>query len=75
MGYLVLNPIRGRSNVACTYWKTSVRLKAWPSVVDCAYKNFFVLAAPRFKGAVQSVVHPFAIRQLTGGKYKPWSAD
>ncbi len=29
---------------------------------DRAYEFFFVLAAPRFKGAVQSVVHPVAIR-------------
>jgi kynurenine formamidase len=29
---------------------------------DQAYEFFFVLAAPRFKGAVQSVVHPVAIR-------------
>lgn len=29
---------------------------------DKAYEFFFVLAAPRFKGAVQSVVHPVAIR-------------
>lgn len=29
---------------------------------DEAYEFFFVLAAPRFEGAVQSVVHPVAIR-------------
>jgi kynurenine formamidase len=29
---------------------------------DRAYEFFFVLAAPRFAGAVQSVVHPVAIR-------------
>jgi len=29
---------------------------------DRVYEFFFVLAAPRFKGAVQSVVHPVAIR-------------
>ncbi len=29
---------------------------------DAAYEFFFVLAAPRFEGAVQSVVHPVAIR-------------
>ena len=29
---------------------------------DEAYEFFFMLAAPRFKGAVQSVVHPVAIR-------------
>lgn len=29
---------------------------------DRAYEFFFVLAAPRFAGAVQSIVHPVAIR-------------
>jgi len=29
---------------------------------DKAYEFFFMLAAPRFQGAVQTVAHPVAIR-------------